>query len=97
MMKKKLLVLALCCLMWLGLASPALAAVEGQEIAVTEKIFAPNFAYAPIKSGDIIGKIVYYKEGQPVGESPLAAGESIEALPVEKPKTLWEKIRTAIR
>lgn len=28
MMKKKLLVLALCCLMWLGLASPALAAVE---------------------------------------------------------------------
>lgn len=73
----------------------ALPGVDGREIPVSQKIFAPNFAYAPLKSGDIVGKIVYYKEGQPVAESPLAVGEPVKALPAEPPKTLWERIQRA--
>lgn len=69
--------------------------MDGREIPVSQKIFAPNFAYAPLKSGDIVGKIVYYKEGQPVAESPLAVGEPVKALPAEPPKTLWERIQRA--
>ena len=42
--------------------SPVLAQVQGQEGKIEGKIFAPNFWYAPILEGDIVGKIVYYKE-----------------------------------
>ncbi len=59
--------------------SPVLAQVQGQEGKIEGKIFAPNFWYAPILEGDIVGKIVYYKEGQPVGESPLAAAATVRA------------------
>ena len=75
---------------------PGLPRVEGREFLVTQKIFAPNFAYAPLKGGDIVGKIVYYRDGQPVAQSPLAVGEPVEALPPEAPKTIWEKIRESL-
>lgn len=66
--------------------SPVLAQVQGKESVIEEKIFAPNFWYAPILEGDIVGKIVYYKEGQPVGESPLAAAGTVRAaVPPEPP------------
>lgn len=69
------------------------ARVEGWENGVEQKIFAPNFCYAPIFDGDIIGKIVYYREGQPVGESPLAAAGNVPALPPPEPRGLsgWLK------
>ncbi len=72
---------------------PGLPQVEGRELLVSQKIFAPNFAYAPLKGGDIVGKIVYYRDGEPVAQSPLAVGEPVDALPPEVPKTIWEKIR----
>lgn len=65
--------------------SPVLAQVRGQEAVIEEKIFAPNFWYAPILEGDIVGKIVYYKEGQPVGESPLAAAGTVRAVAPPEP------------
>lgn len=77
--------------------APVLVEIAGREGMTTEKIFTGNFGYAPILEGDIIGKIVYYKEGQPVGEALLAAGESVAALPPEEPESLWEKIRGRFR
>lgn len=76
----------------LATEEPLLVTIQGQEEAVEQKIFAPNFCYAPIEEGDIVGKIVYYKGGQPVGESPLAAAESIETLPPAEPESLWDRL-----
>lgn len=70
---------------------PSLVTIQGREETVEQKIFAPNFGYAPIREGDIVGRIVYYKEGQPVGESPLAAAGNIEALPPPEPESLWDR------
>ena len=76
----------------LGQASQlSLAVVEGLDAPVTEKIFAPKFLYAPILGGDIVGKIVYYREGQPVGESVLTAAETVQALPPPEPKGFWQR------
>ena len=76
----------------LGQASRlSLAVVEGLDAPVTEKIFAPKFLYAPILGGDIVGKIVYYREGQPVGESVLTAAETVQALPPPEPKGFWQR------
>ena len=65
--------------------SPSLVEAAGEDAPLGEKIFAPNFAYAPVREGDIVGKIVYYKGGQPVAESPLAAAGDVPALPPEEP------------
>ena len=76
----------------LGQASRlSLAVVEGLDAPVTGKIFAPKFLYAPILGGDIVGKIVYYREGQPVGESVLTAAETVQALPPPEPEGFWQR------
>lgn len=71
---------------------PPLTRVEGWDQPVEQKIFAPNFCYAPIFDGDILGKIVYYREGEPVGESPLAAGGNVPLLPAPEPKGFWARL-----
>ena len=68
-----------------------LARAQGLESRVEAKIFAPKFLYAPIFDGDIVGKIVYYRDGTPVGESPLAAGGTVPALPPPE-KGFWEEL-----
>jgi len=75
------------------LEEPTLVRIQGQEQPLEQKIFAPNFCYAPIFDGDIIGKIVYYKDGQPVGESPLAAAGNVPALPAPEPEGFWDRFR----
>ena len=77
------------------LEDPPLVRVEGWDQPVEQKIFAPNFCYAPVFDGDIVGKIVYYREGQPVGESPLAAEGSIPYLPAPEPEGFWARLRKA--
>ena len=80
----------------LPVEEPSLVTIQGREETVEQKIFAPNFCYAPVREGDIVGKIVYYREGQPVGESPLAAAESVEALPPPEPESIWHTVRNRL-
>ena len=60
---------------------PAMVALKGEASTITEAIFAPSFGYAPISEGDVVGRIVYYQDGRPVAESPLAAAATVPALP----------------
>lgn len=46
---------------------------------LTARIYARKFYYAPVKKGDILGKIVYYKGERAVGERNLLAAETVEA------------------
>ena len=63
---------------------PAMVALKGE--ASTKAIFAPSFGYAPIAEGDVVGRIVYYQDGRPVAESPLAAAATVPALPPPEKK-----------
>lgn len=65
-------------------------AIKNKPIDIEYKVFASNFYYAPIKRGDNMGKIVYYKGSNIVGETPLLATEDVPA-PPEPPKTAWGK------
>ncbi len=68
--------------------------IRGQEDPVNTTIYAPNFLYAPVLGGDIVGKIVYDRDGTVIGESLLAAVEPVPAksLPVPDQPGLWEKL-----
>lgn len=65
---------------------PAMVALKGEASTITEAIFAPSFGYAPIAKGDVVGRIVYYQDGRPVAESPLAAAATVPALPPPEKK-----------
>ena len=56
-------------------------------VKVENKQFTINFAYAPIKKGDILGKIVYYIDGEVCGEAPLMAEADVEKSP--EPEKSW--------
>lgn len=42
------------------------------------EILLRRFEYAPIKEGDILGKAVYYSDGNVIAEIPIEAAESVE-------------------
>ncbi|MBQ5321089.1 MAG: D-alanyl-D-alanine carboxypeptidase [Oscillospiraceae bacterium] len=44
---------------------------------ITEKIFLPQFAYAPINEGDKIGEKRFYSGGKEISSAPIFAAESI--------------------
>lgn len=67
-------------------ASFSTIAMGGRAKEVKSEIFAPYFAYAPIKKGDILGKIVYYIDSDILGECSLTAEEDVPILPPKDKK-----------
>lgn len=53
------------------------------ELMIDKRVELPSFVYAPIKKGQKIGKIVIYKDGAKLAETPLVAKEDIMAIPKE--------------
>ncbi len=66
----------------------ALPAAEADRI--TCRVFLPAFCYAPVTTGDTVGKLQYYLDGSPVYSIPILAKES--ALVLERKPSFWEKL-----
>lgn len=49
------------------------------------------FVYAPVKKGDIVGKIVYFTASQKVGEVILEATENVSLKEAIKKKSFWRR------
>ena len=52
---------------------------------------APRFLWTPIRSGDAIGKLIYYCDGKIIGESALCTTEALS--PQNIKKGLWSRIK----
>lgn len=62
----------------------------GQGAQVERVVHAPKFLYAPVESGEQVGEICWYLEGQLLGSAPLTAAG---AAPLqEKAPRLWERL-----
>ncbi len=64
--------------------------INGVDV-IDRKYFLPHFVYAPVKKGDALGKIVYYKNGKLFREVPLVA-ESTVPLDTQK-ESIFENIK----
>ena len=65
---------------------------------ITQKICLPAFVYAPINSGDIIGKAELYKNGKLLSCYHIIAGESVEPVtPLPEKKNMWTEILDKIK
>ena len=64
--------------------------VQGRGGDVTSHIFCRKFYYAPVSEGDILGKIVYYKDKKVIGERNLTAVTSVGAQPLPEKAPWWQ-------
>ena len=64
--------------------------VEEKQETITARVFCRSFYYAPIKKGDILGKIIYYNEERAVGESNLIACATVETTAPESKAHWWQ-------
>ncbi len=59
--------------------------------AVKSQFYIEKFVYAPVKKGDMVGKIVYSVNSNEIAEVLLVANENVSVKKVEKEKTLWQR------
>ena len=65
---------------------------------ITQKIYLPAFVYAPINSGDIIGKAELYKSGKLLNCYHITAGESVESVtPQPNKNNIWTEFLDKIK
>lgn len=60
--------------------------------SITYKILMPHIAFAPIKKGEQIGKVEFYKDGKIIFDIPLVAENSV-GQKIENDKGFLEKLR----
>lgn len=63
---------------------PACASLPRSHGEITRRIELPQFLYAPVASGQRIGRIIYEADGKTVAEVPLIACYSAERIQVRK-------------
>ena len=71
----------------------ALSTVVFEESSVTRTITAEHFVYAPKSSGDAVGNVCFYVNGEPAASDELCITESLEAPPVKKELIITRIIR----
>ncbi len=70
-----------------------LSLTENSKTKITEKIILPTFCYAPLKSGDIVGSVKYYYNGNEIAESPLKISKDIDA---QLPEKAYQKFLSVV-
>ena len=64
--------------------SPLKVIVERENAdKISKTINLPNFVYAPVKEGQVVGKIEYYVFGKKVGENELIAKNEVKSIKKE--------------
>ena len=65
---------------------------------VTQRVLLPEFAYAPIKCGDIAGKAQLIKDGKVIYERDILYAQSVDAIsPLPEKKNIFEIIISKIK
>ncbi len=63
---------------------------RGENIRLTRRVIADRFLYAPLKKGEVVGTVQYYRDNRKIGEIPLVTQSSVEYKAVSK--SLWERV-----
>lgn len=58
---------------------------------IQKVIELPRFVYAPVRNGQLVGKVKYLLDGEEIASSGLTAQQDVEAIPYTP--SLWEKIK----
>ena len=62
-----------------NVSSEGVSLFLAQDSQITVKIDAPHFLYAPLKAGQKVGKILFYRDGVLIHTEPLSVREDVDA------------------
>lgn len=62
--------------------------LNGYAQKVETMVYLPAFAYAPVKSGEQVGKVVYSYNGRVIAEKPIIVKENYSRAEVDKPSII---------
>lgn len=65
----------------------------GKEEQLTQKVYLPSFLYAPIKAGEVIGRVELYKDSTLIYSRDILATQSINAIKPTQRKGFFIKIK----
>ena len=78
-------------------ANPVYISSNGNDCKITQKIYLPTFLYAPINSGDIVGKAELYRDGRFISSYHILAKESVSSVePLPFKTSIWSRIADKI-
>ena len=64
---------------------------EGEAEKITVVISAEPFVFAPVEKGKILGKALFYLEGELIAETPLTAEKTVEKIP--ESESFWDNVK----
>lgn len=70
---------------------PYCAFTEDKRSEITVKTDISGFIYAPVRKGDKVGIARYYYNGREVASAEICANEDIEAVVIERQKSIFEQ------
>ena len=75
-------------------SNPISVSLRDKSCDITQQIYLPEFIYAPIKKGDILGEVQLIKDGRVISESSIISSEDIpSAEPLPEKKSIFSKIK----
>lgn len=74
-----------------GAGAGATLPVE-QADRVETVVYLPRFCYAPVRAGQVLGKIELRLEGSALYSVPLCAAEDVSAPAPREPESIWDRI-----
>lgn len=74
------------------LETPVYTRINGEEISISSEVLLDNFYYAPVLSGQKIGKINFYSDNSLLFSTSLIAQENCEKVVLEQEPSLFDKI-----
>lgn len=76
-------------------ATESLALSEAQHQKLARVVELPRFLYAPVKAGQVVGRVRYDLDGTTVASVPLAVRDPVSAVPYEP--SLWQTVTAWFR
>lgn len=70
---------------------------EEEKSRIIQKILLPQFVYAPVAEGDVVGAVEYLLDGKKVAQAELTAGESVKQKKVKVKLSRMEKIQNYVK
>ena len=76
---------------------PSCGFVSDKRSGVTMTVYLPEFVYAPVTAGDVVGKAVYCYNGREIASADIYTESDVSAVVTERKKGLFESVMDFVK
>ncbi len=79
-------------------SNPISVSLKDKSSDITQRVYLTEFIYAPVKKGDVLGKVEIIKDGRVISESSIMSSENVSAAePLPEKKSIFGSIFSKIK